>query len=140
MGSIALLKEKIPDFAGYGEENLRRVSDEEVRSYLGEALAGLRVRLESLPAAAQTRIDDLVLRTGFANQHAFRAFEDGARTATDFDELLSADAAVVEVADRAASIGAEGIDAYLDEVTAALDRRDRVMLAYGTARPISTSG
>ncbi|MBV8490994.1 MAG: hypothetical protein JO199_10750 [Candidatus Eremiobacteraeota bacterium] len=127
MAPIALLEEKIPDFKGYAEPDNRRRSDELVRSFLGEALAEAQERLGPLPAAALSKIGDLEIRTAFANQRAFHAFEQSIGSASNFDDLLAADASVVELAERAASIDRPALDAYLDEVTAALDRRDRIM-------------
>ena len=132
-----MLEIKIPDFAGYGDEDKRRLADEQVRSYLGEALAAAGARLAPLPQGLQNVFDDLVIRTGFTNQKAFRAFEEGARNGGDFDGLAQADAAVVEVADRAAAVDSAGFEACLGEAAAALDRRDQIMRAFGAAPQIS---
>ena len=132
-----MLDEKIPDFRGYDDEEHRRLSDEQVRSYLGEALAAARERLAPLAPAAQSALDDLVIRTGFTNQQAFRTFEDGARNTSDFGDIEAADAEIVQLADRAATIDAQAAAGYLSEVAFALDRRDDVMRSYAQRPPVS---
>lgn len=130
-----MLDVKIPDFAGYADDDSRRLSDEQVRSYLGEALAAAGARLAPLAPGVQSALDDLLIRTGFINQRAFRAFEEGAHNANGFDDLAEADAAVVELADRAAALEAGGLEAYVQEAGAALDRRDHVMASYRSTVP-----
>lgn len=132
MEPLALLQDRIPDFPGYATEDDRRLADEDVRSYLGEALAGLIERLA--PDAALTELaGDLEIRTGFTNQRVFRHYEESARGATDFAALIAADAAVVELAQRAVAVENGGLKAYLGEAAAALDRRDDVMRSFGAA-------
>ncbi|MGA7095182.1 MAG: hypothetical protein WBX23_14260, partial [Candidatus Cybelea sp.] len=70
MEPLEQLRAKISDFPGYDGELQRRLSDEYVRSYLGEALADLAAR-GVLPPELRERADDLILRVGFADQHAF---------------------------------------------------------------------
>ncbi|MEO6835682.1 MAG: hypothetical protein ABI231_07245 [Candidatus Tumulicola sp.] len=126
MEPLEFLKSKIADFPGYGEDDSRRRSDELVRSYLGEAVAGLEERLGPLDAALGQRLGDLLLRVGFTNQAAYKIYEDAARTKSDYDAMAAADAFAVEVADRAPSEPAE-LPAFFNEVGEALDRRDATM-------------
>ncbi len=135
MDPTATLRQHIAQFPGYEEEAGRRLADELVRSFLGEALAAMRDRLEPLSSDLETKIDDTIVRTGFANQRAFRPYEEGARLAKDFGAMAQADAAVVELADRSVSIDQAGLAGYLGEANAALDRRDEVMASYGSGGP-----
>jgi len=132
MEPLAFLHDKIPDFPGYDTEEGRRLADEDVRSYLGEALADLTARLNP-PAPLDARAADLMVRAGFTNQRVHRQFEDGARNSNDFASIAAADAAVVELADAAQTVDAGGLGAYLDRAGEALDRREAAMLAYGQA-------
>jgi hypothetical protein len=127
MDSLEFLKGKISDFPGYGDDDLRRTSDELIRSYLGEAIADLEVRLAPTDGGLRQRIGDLLIRVGFANQHVYRTYQDNARARSEFGSIADADANVVQTADRAASIGAAQLPAYLDEIVGALDRRDAAM-------------
>lgn len=138
MEPTALLQTKIPTFPGYADEDSRRLADELVRSYLGEALADLRIRLQSLPADPAEQLNGLILRTGFANQRSVRGYEEGARDDGNFAAVAAADAAIVELADRAGSIDAQQLTNYLSETGLALDRRDEIMRTYGQEPPVTT--
>lgn len=127
MEQLQVLGAKIAGFPGYGDEDARRRSDELVRSYLGEALSGLQARLQPLDEAIERRLDDLIVRSAFANQAAYEAFEERARERPQFDAIAAADARVVEAADAAAAVGTAGAAEYLDRVTQALDARDAAM-------------
>ena len=127
MDVLAALRTKINAFPGYASEDERRRSDELVRSYLGEALALAQTRLDGLPAALESRLGDLVLRAGFRNQIAFKAFEyatlDGAKVA----RVAANDQRLLDLADRAGAVDAAALPAFLDDVDAAFDVRDREM-------------
>jgi len=129
MEPLELLREKIPDFPGYDNEVARRRSDEYVRSYLGEALANLAASQTLSPELAQ-RVDALVLRVGFADQQAFsRHIGIGPSGASKEDDVVAADAATIELADRAALLEPAATNRYFDEVAAALDGREAALRA-----------
>ena len=136
MEPLEELRAKIDGFPGYDGDIERRRSDEYVRSYLGEALAKLAAQ-RTLPTELAQRLDDLVLRAGFADPRAFAPHRGaaGGNGSRDVSALAAADAEVVKLADRAASAGASGAAAFLDEVTAALDRRDAAMRAAAASTP-----
>lgn len=134
MEPLEFLRSTIADFPGYGNDDARRRSDELVRSYLGEAVAGLEARLEvSGDTPLQRRIGDVLLRVAFANQAAYKIYENAARANPDFDAMAAADARTVEVASRAGNTDAAQLSAYLDEVAGALDNRDAAMNGTVTA-------
>jgi hypothetical protein len=124
---LEFLKGKITDFPGYSDDISRWRSDELVRSYLGEAVADLQQRLQPLDAALDERVGDLLIRVGFANPSAYKNFEDGVRAKIDADALAIADTHAVEIADRAPSIDAAQLPAYLDDIIESLDQRDAAM-------------
>jgi len=130
MEPLELLRAKIAGFPGYDGEHERRLSDEYVRAYLGEALADLEAR-HVLPDDLQQRLDDLLLRIEFADSGAFaghhiEASNDGA---SDGGAVAAADAATVELADRAAAVDSQSAPRYFDDVTAILNQRDAAIRA-----------
>jgi hypothetical protein len=126
MDALEALRAKISGFPGFEDPQARRLSDEEVRAYLGEALAALGEGLNPDGPVAE-RYGATLVRAEFMNQAAFHIFEtaclDDAQTAA----MATADLAAVELADRANSVDAESLGAYLDAVNAALDGRERIM-------------
>jgi hypothetical protein len=99
---------------------------------MGEALALLDERHPEYFVNLD-HYENLILRTSFMNQTAFKAFE-YARMDDELEQILhDEDIAVIEVADRASSVEAAGLEAYLDEIGAALDRRDKTMIAAGAS-------
>jgi hypothetical protein len=130
MEPLAQLREKIPNFPGYDGDLQRRHSDEYVRSYLGEALAELTARCALSPEVEQ-RVDELMLRVGFANPRDFAGHDIGSEKgdADDGGAVAVADVAVVKLADRAGSLDAASVPSYLDEVSAALDARETALRA-----------
>lgn len=127
MEPLEFLKSTIAGFPGYADETDRQRSDEMVRSFLGEAIADLEVRLVPPEGGVSQRIGDLLIRVGFTNQSAYKRYEDGARSGADFAGMSASDEEIVELAGRAPSIDGANLSSYLDEIVAALDRRDATM-------------
>ena len=129
MEPLEQLRAKITDFPGYETSLERRRSDAYVRSYMGEALSEMAARC-ALTADLKERVDELTLRVAFADARAFPNHAGAVHDSTrDSGEIAAADAATIELADRAATIGTGSASRYLDEVTAALDRRDAAIRA-----------
>jgi hypothetical protein len=133
MDSLDRLRAKISGFPGYAEDLDRRRSDQLVRSYLGEALSELAARLEPLAPAAQAQIDALLWRTEFADLKAFKMHDnferDGVPDGAANADIAADDLQTVELADRAPSVDVSTLTAYLNDVGAALERRDAAMRA-----------
>ena len=134
MEPLEQLRARIAGFPGYDGDLDRRRSDELVRSYLGEALAELEARCGALPTELQQRLEALLIRIGFSAPKTFAAHNSGVGIPPHhFDgEVAAEDVATIELADRAKSTTVETLGAYLDEVTALLDRRDAAMRAAAT--------
>jgi hypothetical protein len=130
MDALERLRATIDGFPGYDGDLERRRSDGYVRSYLGEALANLAAQ-NVLTPDLQQRVADLILRVGFADPRAFanRHLLASPNGTNDGGAVGEADAATVDLADRAATIDADSAAAYLDEVVATLDRRDAAIRA-----------
>ena len=108
-------------FPGYDDDVDRRRSDGLVRAYLGERLAELTARIAPISSEHQQRIDALLLRAGFADPKAFSARNGLATDAPNgatIDDIAADDVQTISVADRAESVDAANLGAYLDEVTA----------------------
>jgi len=126
-----MLCEKIAEFPGYDGDAERRRSDEYVRSYLGEALSDIGVRCV-LSNDVRARLEDLILRVGFADPHAFVNHHTIATKhgADGGGAVAATDAQTVELADRGGTVDCGAVAAYLDEVVALLGRRDAAIRAY----------
>jgi len=133
MNSLELLDERINDFPGYATDVDRRRSDELVRSFLGEMLADLQVKLAPLDPGVGEQIGDLMFRAGFTNQIAFRPYESASLDEAAIAEVAAADAQAVNLADVAATVRRDGLASFLGEVTAAFDARDAAMRAVATS-------
>jgi class 3 adenylate cyclase len=129
MEPLEKLREKIAGFPGYNGDLERRRSDEYVRSYMGEALTEFAAR-NALSPQLQSRIGDLLLRVAFADPREFGEHHIAVATSQDDGgAVAAADAATVELADRAASLRPEDAANYLDDVEKLLDERDAAMSA-----------
>jgi hypothetical protein len=135
MEPLEQLRATISGFPGYDGEVERRLSDEYVRAYLGEALADLGARIV-LPPELRERADALILRVEFADQRAFATHHRvSGSESRDESAVAAADVATVALADRAASLDAAAAAGYLDEVAAALDERDAAIRAATPTMP-----
>jgi hypothetical protein len=136
MEPLEELRAKIPGFPGYGDELELRRSDEYVRSYLGEALADFAQRCPLAPDLRQ-RVDALILRVGFSDPRDFATHHvvSQQHDAQDDGAVAAADAATVELADRAGSIDAASAARFLDEVAAVLDARQAAIRAAELKTP-----
>jgi len=133
MDAIESIKARIPQFGGYADLEARRDDDELVRSYLGEALATLNANHPDLFADRSEAYENLIIRAGFMNQGAFHAFEYARLDPSHLETVAQGDLALLDLADRAPSIAAGDVAAYLDDLSAAFDRRDDAMTRGGAA-------
>lgn len=127
MDVLAELRKRIAAYPGYAGLDGRRLSDELVRSYAGEALARVKAGTANLDPQDSELLNDLLFRAGFVNQAAFAACETATAGAEATQRLEAADLALIELADRAGEWA--NINAGLQEMRGAFDRRDRAMAA-----------
>ncbi len=134
MEPLETLREKIAEFPGYDSDVERRRSDEYVRSYLGEALSDLGARC-TLSSDVRARLDELILRVGFGDPHAFinHHIVAGHGAADGGGAVAAADVETLELADRAAGLDCAAAAAYLDDVDTLLGRRDAAIRAQSTS-------
>ncbi len=127
MDAAAVLATKISAFAGYADQDARRLADEQVRSYLGEALALARTRLTGLAPELAARLNDAIMRAAFRNQLAFKVFEYQVLDGAKLERVAQNDLRLLELAERASQLDAAALPAFLDDVARAFDTRDREM-------------
>ncbi len=124
MNALEEIRAEIPDFPGCEGEMECRLSDEQVRSYVGERLAALDVQQLS---AEEKELDDRVIyRSEFMNQEAFRIFDED-RNEKRIAAVIDADAALIAAAKTLDSSGGK-IGEALKAINDAFDRRDAAML------------
>lgn len=127
MDGLETIGAKIPNFPGYGTLEARRASDELVRSYAGEALALLNERHADFFAERPDVYEALLLRSGFMNQAAFHAFEYAGASEARQQAMAAADVALLTASDEAAHVDGADVARYVENLTAAFDKRDEVM-------------
>lgn len=121
MSALDEIKAEIPDFPGCEGESECRLSDEQVRSYVGERLAVLST--DGLSDEEKALYDAALFRCEFMNQEAFRIFDED-RNEDRINAVLDADAALIAAA-KSLESGKAG-DA-LKAIGAAFEQRDAAM-------------
>jgi hypothetical protein len=121
-GDIGALRALIPTYAGHESAQARRLTDQQVRAFTGEALVDLQDRL-SLDAV-RDRFDALLMRCEFGDQHVIKALEDdhfaeGPAAAANED----VDVKLVEIAARLKSVDAGGLADLFGDLERAFDER-----------------
>lgn len=127
MDALERIRAIIGGFGGYHEAESRRASDEQVRAFVGEALAALpAVEIDALAAEERSCYDRVLLRCEFINQEVFRAF-DSDPTAGRVEATLLADVGVLEAAAELRATRSAALNGVLVRLQDALDRRDAAM-------------
>jgi hypothetical protein len=124
MDDTAFLHERIESYAGYTNDIDRQRSDEQIRAYVGEALARVRARLRPAGAASEA-LERLLVRCEFADQGVAHAFDAVDVDADEIAATAAADRELVTLADRAGEVETAQLEPFLAQVGAALDRRWR---------------
>jgi hypothetical protein len=133
MDDVAFVRERIESYADYTNDDARRLADEQIRAYVGEALARVRERLAPTGVAAET-LEGVLLRCQFADQAVIRALDDDV-TADDLAALHAFDRELVGLADGADVIEKAGLDAYVARVDATIERRARLVISAAAPAP-----
>jgi hypothetical protein len=127
MDALERVRSFIDGFAGYAQAEHRRVSDEQIRAFVGEALAQLpAVDVDSLDAGERTYYDRVLLRCEFINQDVFHVF-DTDPTPARIEATLLADIAVVEAAAALRAVEHDVFTDLLMQLGEAFDKRDAAM-------------
>jgi len=121
---LSFLKERIPAYADYGDEDARHLVDKQVRAYVGEALSTIRERLAAdIMETASEQLEKTLLMCEFSNQQLIHMLDHVKLSNTEIEELHEVDHELIQVADRANAIEAAKLDAYLSELTELFARR-----------------
>jgi hypothetical protein len=130
MSDLEFLREQVPGFEGYGEENARHHSDQRVRALLGSALAELQERLKSqLDAGQSARLDKLILRCQFPDQRRVTQLDHMPVDATTEAELAEVDRDLVSLAEKCPGTEPATLPALLDEIESEFARRSAQTVA-----------
>ena len=124
MDASDAIRARIPSFPAYTSETGRRLSDELIRSYVGEAVAEASARLDQ---GMSERVCALLMRAGFINQTVFVGFEYANVNADGMTRLLVRDLTLCSLADKGRSISAQDFDAWISSIEVGFDARDAVM-------------
>jgi hypothetical protein len=119
---VSSLRSLIPTYAGQKDTLDRWLSDQQVRAWTGESLIGLQERVAL--DGHQERFDRLLVHCEFGDQRVIKAFESEALAAPQAAAAVEAqDAKLVLLAERAKTIEADGVGAFIDEVERAFEER-----------------
>lgn len=125
MDALERIRAIIEDFAGYAEELARRLSDEQVRGYVGEILADLSAtQIENLTGDQRSGYERVLLRCEFINQDAFRVFDQDPRP-DRIAATLDADVRLLEAAAELREV--QAVTEMLAALNDAFDKRDAAM-------------
>lgn len=131
MDDLAFVRGRIESYADYTNDRDRLLSDEQIRAYAGEALARVLERLQPSGRAAES-LAGVLLRCQFADQSVVRALDSDDVSPAEIAEFHAADRELVVLADRADSVDAGALEAYVAQLDVALDRRVQIAL-HGAA-------
>lgn len=124
MDGLVFLRERIPAYADYGDEDARHLVDKQVRAYVGEALSMLRERLaQELAGAIADQLERTLLMCEFSNQQLMHMLDHAHLSETEVEELHEVDHELIQTADRADAVAIATLDAYLAELTSLFARR-----------------
>jgi hypothetical protein len=119
---VSALHALIPAYAGHADAVARRLCDQQVRAFAGEALVDLQERLPIAPV--QDRFDALLMRCEFGDQHVIKALEDDRFAADEAAAAIEGcDRHLVEVAARARTVAADGLAGFIADLERAFDDR-----------------
>jgi hypothetical protein len=116
MGDLEALREEIPSYAGYEDDETRPLADKQIRAWVGERLALLDARLNLSEGPFSKEYEHLLRECEFSDPHAMRALEERSFDADDLALLYTLDHRLVVAADRADSIDTANVAEYLAEL------------------------
>jgi hypothetical protein len=123
MDDLSFLRGRIASYADYAHRDERHLVDKQVRAWVGEAIAAARERLQPTGPAGELA-DRVIFRCEFSDQAVIRASDHGSfADAPTVDRIHALDRALVEAADGAAAVDADGFGALLARLDGLLDER-----------------
>jgi hypothetical protein len=112
----------VPGYAGHGDAVARRRSDQQVRAWVGELLVDLQDRLPL--DGVRERVEALLTRCEFADQHVVHAIEDDRFGADDFAAAIEDyDRKLVTAAAACPTVTAAELGGLIDAIERAFAER-----------------
>jgi hypothetical protein len=112
----------VPGYAGHADMLSRRLSDQQVRAWVGELLAGMRERVAA--GEQQERLEALLMRCEFADQHVIHAIEDDRFARPEYAAMLEDyDRKLVAASSGCSTVTAGELAALLEGLERAFDER-----------------
>ncbi len=124
------IRTTIPAYAGHEDAPARRLSDQQIRAWVGERLAALRERLPA--AAAIPAFDDILVHCQFGDQHVIKALEDDRFADPGMAAKVEAeDENLLEAVAPSDTVDAAGAPAFLAALQQAFTHRNTAIVALG---------
>ena len=120
---LAFLRERIPAYADYEDEEARHLVDRQVRAYVGEALSELRERLSGLTDALAQHLERILMMCEFTNQQLMHVLDHASLADAEYEALHEVDHELITIADRAVAVEIATLDAYLEQIKELFARR-----------------
>ena len=124
MDVLQRIRAEIENFPGCESENECRLSDEQVRAYVGERLAAWNDN--DFSDGDRKLYERIMYRCEFMNQEAFRVFDEN-RDDKRIAAVLEADAELIDLA-KTITNDSQNAGELLKKIDAALDKRDAAMM------------
>jgi hypothetical protein len=135
MDDLSFLRARIATYADYAHRGERHLVDQQVRAWVGEAVAAARERLRPEGDAGDLA-DRVIFRCEFSDQALIRASDHGSFSDAPLVEHIHAlDRALIETADGAATVDASGFPALLARLDGLLDERARFIVSVPVKGP-----
>jgi hypothetical protein len=118
----------VPGYAGHADARARRLSDQQVRAWVGEMLANLR---ERVPADGYSeRLEALLMQCEFSDQHVIKAIEDDRFAQPELVELVEdCDRKLIAAANPGPKTAPDGVPALLEALETAFKERSEAIEA-----------
>jgi len=124
MDDLAFVREHVPQYGAYADEDSRHQSDEYIRAYAGERLSDVRDRLDGkLDEGSQKKLDELIMRCQFTDQAFIRSIDHARLEPATVAALLHQDRELIELADRAETAAPAELNDIFEKMDIAFERR-----------------
>ena len=131
MDDLSFLRQAIPSYADYADEDARHLADKQVRAIMGEALSVLRERLARLDRVVAERLDERIFACEFGDQEGIRAIDHLAFPQGVPASMHGADRAIVALAGETSAVTVAELAGFLDAIDAAFAARRHAIDALG---------
>lgn len=131
MDDLNFLRQAIPSYADYTDEDGRHLVDKQVRALMGEALSLLRERIGPLDRIVAEHLDERIFACEFGDQEGIRAIDHLAFPSGVPASIHGADRAIVALAGQASAASLAALPGFLDAIDAAFAARRHAIDALG---------